>query len=103
LLGAIALALLRVPRIPARYVSGYLHPFSDPALATAPASESHAWVEAWVGEWVPFDPANDGPVGKRDVVVDRACHYADVGPLIGIFHGEPAKAFGVSVELTRLS
>ncbi len=37
------------------------------------------------------------------MVVDRARHYADVAPLIGIFHDGPAKAFGVSVELTRLS
>jgi hypothetical protein len=35
--------------------------------------------------------------------VGRARDYADLAPLNGIFHGGPAKALGVTVELTRLS
>jgi transglutaminase-like putative cysteine protease len=99
----LALALLRVRGVPARYVSGYLHPSADAALGTTVAGQSHAWVEAWVGDWVSFDPTNGGPVGERHVVVGRARDYADLAPLNGIFHGGPAKALGVSVELTRLS
>jgi transglutaminase-like putative cysteine protease len=99
----LALALLRIRGIPARYVSGYLHPSSEAGLNTAVAGQSHAWVEAWIGDWMPFDPTNGGPVGERHVVVGRARDYADLAPLNGIFHGGPAKALGVSVELTRLS
>jgi len=99
----VALALLRARGIPARYVSGYLHPSSKAEPGQAVAGQSHAWVEAWVGEWLPFDPTNGGPVGERHVVVGRARDYADLAPLNGIFHGGPAKALGVTVELTRLA
>ncbi len=99
----VALGLLRARGIPARYVSGYLHPSSAAETGAVVAGQSHAWVEAWVGEWMPFDPTNGSPVGERHVVVGRARDYADLAPLNGIFHGGPAKALGVSVELTRLA
>jgi len=99
----VALALLRARGIPARYVSGYLHPSAKAEPGQVVAGQSHAWVEAWVGDWVPIDPTNGGPVGERHVVVGRARDYADLAPLNGIFHGGPAKALGVSVELTRLA
>jgi transglutaminase-like putative cysteine protease len=99
----VALGLLRARGIPARYVSGYLHPSSAAETGQTSAGQSHAWVEAWVGEWMPFDPTNGSPVGERHVVVGRARDYADLPPLNGIFHGGPAKSLGVSVELTRLA
>jgi len=99
----VALGLLRARGIPARYVSGYLHPSSKAEPGQVLAGQSHAWVEAWVGEWMPFDPTNGGPVGERHVVVGRARDYSDLAPLNGIFHGGPAKALGVTVELTRLA
>ena len=99
----LALALLRIRGVPARYVSGYLHPASEAEPGATVAGQSHAWVEAWLGDWMPFDPTNGGPVGERHVVVGRARDYADLAPLNGIFHGGPAKALGVSVELTRLA
>ncbi len=99
----LALGLLRARGIPARYVSGYLHPSSKAEPGEVLAGQSHAWVEAWVGDWLPFDPTNGSPVGERHVVVGRARDYADLAPLSGIFHGGPAKALGVTVELTRLA
>ena len=99
----VALGLLRAKGIPARYVSGYLHPSSSAEPGQVIAGQSHAWVEAWVGDWLPFDATNGGPVGERHVVVGRARDYADLAPLNGIFHGGPAKALGVTVELTRLA
>ncbi|MDQ6726745.1 MAG: transglutaminase family protein [Actinomycetota bacterium] len=99
----VAVALLRARGIPARYVSGYLHPSAAAEPGQSLAGQSHAWVEAWVGDWLPFDPTNGGPVGERHVVVGRARDYADLAPLNGIFHGGPAKALGVTVELTRLA
>jgi transglutaminase-like putative cysteine protease len=99
----VALGLLRARGIPARYVSGYLHPSADAAPGEVTAGQSHAWVEAWVGEWLPFDPTNGAEVGERHVVVGRARDYADLAPLNGIFHGGAAKALGVTVELTRLA
>ena len=99
----VALGLLRARGIPARYVSGYLHPSAAAAPGEVVAGQSHAWVEAWVGDWMPFDVTNGSPVGERHVVVGRARDYSDLAPLNGIFHGGPAKALGVTVELTRLA
>jgi len=99
----VALGLLRARGIPARYVSGYLHPSSLAEPGDVVAGQSHAWVEAWIGDWVPFDVTNGSAVGPRHVVVGRARDYADLAPLNGIFHGGPAKALGVTVELTRLA
>lgn len=98
----VTLAILRAVGIPARYVSGYLHPHEEADLGTALMGESHAWIEAWTGDWQAFDPTN-GVVAERHVVVGRARDYADLSPLHGIYHGGPAEALGVSVELTRLS
>ena len=99
----VALGLLRARGIPARYVSGYLYPSSAAEPGHAVAGQSHAWIEAWVGDWLPFDPTNGSAVGERHVVVGRARDYSDLAPLNGIFHGGPAKALGVTVELTRLA
>jgi transglutaminase-like putative cysteine protease len=98
----LTLAVLRRMGIPARYVSGYLHPRSSAEVGTTATGESHAWVEAWTGEWWGFDPTHGGPVGERHVVVGRARDYADVSPLRGIYHGAPAEGLTVSVEITRL-
>jgi transglutaminase-like putative cysteine protease len=99
----VTLALLRSAHIPARYVSGYLHPSDDGEVGTTVVGESHAWIEAWLGDWVAFDPTNGRPVDERHVIVGRARDYADVSPLKGVFHGGAATALAVSVELTRLA
>ncbi|HVF13283.1 MAG TPA: transglutaminase family protein [Acidimicrobiales bacterium] len=98
----VTLALLRAAGLPARYVSGYLHPHEEADLGTALVGESHAWIEAWTGDWQAYDPTN-GVVAERHVVVGRARDYTDLSPLHGIYHGGPAEALGVSVALTRLS
>jgi len=99
----VALGLLRSRGVPARYVSGYLHPSANAQPGEVLAGQSHAWVEAWVGDWLSFDVTNGSDVGERHVVVGRARDYSDLAPLNGIFHGGPAKALGVTVELTRLA
>jgi transglutaminase-like putative cysteine protease len=99
----VALALLRALGIPSRYVSGYLHPSADAEVGETKAGQSHAWVDAWIGDWWPLDPTNGSEVGQRHVIVGRARDYTDVSPLSGIYHGGPAEALGVTVELTRLA
>jgi transglutaminase-like putative cysteine protease len=95
-------ALLRCVGIPARYVSGYLHPRADAELGETVAGQSHAWVEWWTGEWVGFDPTNGSSIDQRHVVVARGRDYTDVTPLKGVYHGAPATDLGVTVEITRL-
>ena len=97
----VTVALLRAMGIPARYTSGYLHPHRTAEVGQTVSGQSHAWVDAWVGDWVPFDPTNGEPVGERHVVVGRGRDYADVSPLKGIYHGGPAEALRVTVDLTR--
>ncbi len=74
-----------------------------PDRARRSAGQSHAWVEAWTGDWIALDPTNGGPAGERHVLVARGRDYADVPPLKGIYTGEPAKHLDVSVDLTRLA
>lgn len=108
----LTLALLRAVGIPARYVSGYLHPRHDASKGEVVSGESHAWVEAWLGGWWGFDPTNGVPAGERHVIVGRGRDYADVPPLRGIYShlpgaGEPmAGAPGevdVEVRISRLA
>jgi transglutaminase-like putative cysteine protease len=95
------LSLLRAARIPARYVSGYLHT-EEPAPGQTVTGESHAWVEYWDGQWQAVDPTNDRSVGSAHVIVARGRDYADVPPLKGIYAGGQSEGLGVSVEITQL-
>jgi transglutaminase-like putative cysteine protease len=99
----VTVALLRAAGLPARYVSGYLHadPSAEPGQTAV--GESHAWVEYWAGSWRPLDPTSGAPVRERHVVVARGRDYGDVSPLKGIYHGAPANASRVTVEVTRLA
>ncbi len=99
----LTLALLRAMGVPARYVSGYLHPSNGAEVGAVHRGQSHAWVEAWTGAWQALDPTNGSAVGERHVVVARGRDYADVSPLKGIYRGGPASDLEVTVELTRLA
>jgi transglutaminase-like putative cysteine protease len=99
----VSLALLRAMGVPARYVSGYLHPEPDAPVGEVVTGESHAWIEAWLGEWAPFDPTNGQPVDCRHVVVARGRDYVDVAPMRGVFTGAAATGQDVTVEVTRLA
>jgi transglutaminase-like putative cysteine protease len=99
----ISVALLRAAGLPARYVSGYLHPDPGAEPGRAVAGQSHAWAEYWTGQWVACDPTNLAPVAERHVVLGRGRDYADVSPLKGIYSGAPSVAMEVTVEVTRLA
>lgn len=98
----VTLALLRAVGLPARYVSGYLHPVAEARVGETTAGESHAWVEFWAGEWIAVDPTSLADVGNRHVLLARGRDYADVRPLSGVYSGPAAEQFGVTVEVTRL-
>ncbi|MCB0918640.1 MAG: transglutaminase family protein [Actinobacteria bacterium] len=97
----VALSLLRALRIPARYVSGYLHS-EEPALGQTVVGESHAWIEVWDGAWEGFDPTNNRSVGSAHVKVAAGRDYRDVPPLKGLYSGGGSEALGVTVEITQL-
>lgn len=94
---------LRSLGIPARYVSGYLHPKAEPVVGETTPGESHAWVEWWDDGWHGFDPTNDLEPGERWVVVATGRDYLDVKPLSGIFSGAGTSSMFVRVDVTLLA
>lgn len=97
----IALGALREAGIPARYVSGYLHPREDADVGEQVTGESHAWVEWFAGGWQGFDPTNGVEIGDRHVRVGRGRDYTDVPPLRGVYAGPVDSTLYVKVTLTR--
>ena len=91
----VLLALCRSLKIPALYVSGYLH--------TPEANASHAWIEVFTptGYWVGLDPTNNMLDGERHVQIGIGRDYADVPPLKGVFKGGLAQSLSVQVRMTR--
>jgi transglutaminase-like putative cysteine protease len=99
----LSLVLLRAMGIPARYVSGYLHPRRTAEVGDTVQGQSHAWVEVWTGGWWGWDPTNDVEVGEQHVTVAVGRDYADVPPLKGIYSGGGSTELDVVVEITRLA
>ncbi|MFD3706027.1 transglutaminase domain-containing protein [Nocardia sp. NPDC058658] len=99
----LTLVLLRSMGIPSRYVSGYLHPKAGAEIGETVAGQSHAWIEAWTGQWWGYDPTNNLAVNEQHVSVGVGRDYADVPPLKGVFSGGGSTDLEVVVEVTRLA
>lgn len=99
----LCIGFLRRLGIPARYVSGYYYPEKDAPIGEVFDAESHAWVEAWVGSWLPLDPTNRDVEPERYVVVGRGRDYTDVPPLVGIYSGTGTSTMEVHVGVVRES
>lgn len=97
----VVLGALRSLGIPARYVSGYLHPKPGARPGETVRGESHAWVEWFAGEWCGYDPTNRRDIGEYHVTVGRGRDYSDVPPLKGVYTGADSSQLFVSVEITR--
>jgi transglutaminase-like putative cysteine protease len=99
----VTLIVLRSIGIPARYVSGYLHPKRSAVVGDTVDGRSHAWIQAWTGGWWDYDPTNDTGITEQYVSVGVGRDYTDVSPLKGIYSGEGATDLDVIVEVTRLA
>ena len=99
----LSLILLRSMGIPARYVSGYLHPNRRATVGHTVDGQSHAWIQAWTGGWWYYDPTNDTAINEQYISVGVGRDYADVTPLKGIYSGEGSTDLDVVVEITRLA
>ncbi|GIT81585.1 hypothetical protein LLS1_32540 [Leifsonia sp. LS1] len=97
----VAIGALRSAGIPARYVSGYLHPKAEAAIGETVTGESHAWVEWFCGTWHGYDPTNGIEIGDRHVRVGHGRDYTDVTPLRGVYAGTGTSELFVSVSITR--
>ncbi|WP_394940838.1 transglutaminase N-terminal domain-containing protein [Psychromicrobium sp. YIM B11713] len=101
-LAHVGIGALRALGIPARYVSGYIHPKADAEMGEVVSGQSHAWLEWWDGAWRSWDPTNHKPAGDLHVSVARGRDYRDVPPLKGILSGGGGSALKVTVEITQL-
>jgi transglutaminase-like putative cysteine protease len=100
----LTIGALRTLGIPARYVSGYLHPKASAEIGETIQGETHAWIEWWAGDWVAFDPTSLILAGQDHVLVARGRDYTDVTPLKGIYAGSTTSSeLYVSVDVTRLT
>ena len=99
----LSLMMLRSMGIPARYVSGYLHPKRNAIVGDTVDGRTHAWIQAWTGDWWNYDPTNDTEITEQYVSVGVGRDYTDVSPLKGIYSGEGATDLDVIVEVTRLA
>jgi transglutaminase-like putative cysteine protease len=97
----LAVGALRSVGIPARYVSGYLHPVPEAEIGVVVEGESHAWVEWFCGSWQGFDPTNLIDIGDRHVRVGHGRDYGDVSPLRGVYAGPAGSELFVRVQITR--
>ncbi|TLP98877.1 transglutaminase family protein [Nesterenkonia salmonea] len=101
-LSHVVIGALRAVGIPARYVSGYIHPNPAAGIGETVAGQSHAWLEWWDGRWHTWDPTNHKPAGDHHILVARGRDYADVTPFKGILSGGgPDTTLGVEVTITR--
>ena len=96
----VALGALRSIGLPARYVSGYLHP-GGTGRNSAVEGESHSWVEWWCGSWVSYDPTQRRRLTDKYVRVGHGRDYGDVAPLRGTYSGGASEMF-VTVTMTEL-
>ncbi|HYR97002.1 MAG TPA: transglutaminase family protein [Candidatus Binatus sp.] len=100
----LALGVLRLAGIPARYVSGYLVPPDDPSGGRAPVGEqaSHGWIEVLLPgqDWVGFDPTHRCRTGERHLRVAVGRDYADVPPVRGVYRSRGTRQWmNIALEL----
>jgi len=102
----LAVGVLRLAGLPARYVSGYLETQPPPGLPRLQGADaSHAWVSVLLpsGRWIDLDPTNDQPADSRYVVTAWGRDYTDVPPLKGVIFTEGAASeLHVAVDVLRL-
>ena len=96
----VALGALRSIGLPARYVSGYLHPRPGEPNRTV-VGESHSWVEWWCGSWVAYDPTLCQRLTDGYVRIGQGRDHGDVPALRGTYAGGSSEMF-VTVEMTEL-
>ena len=94
-------ALARALRIPARYVSGMIHPDAQKYRGF---TQTHAWCELLFPSagWIGFDPTNNCIVGGNFVKVAVGRHFGDVAPNRGIYHGAARESIEVAVHSEEL-
>lgn len=91
------IGLARAVGIPARYVSGYVHPDAERFRGY---TQTHAWCELYFPSagWIGFDPTNKCIVGPNFVKIAIGRDYRDVPPNKGVFRGKATEEIDVKVH-----
>ena len=95
------IGLARAAGIPARYVSGLIHPDREKYKGF---TQTHAWCELLFPSigWVGFDPTNRCTVSQNFVKVAVGRDYRDVPPNKGVWRGNATESINVSVHSDEL-
>ncbi|HQY88826.1 MAG TPA: transglutaminase family protein, partial [Tepidisphaeraceae bacterium] len=95
------IGMARLLGIPARYVSGLIHPQVEALRGT---TQTHAWCELLFPThgWVGLDPTNRRQVGNNFVTIAVGRDYRDVPPNKGVFRGGANELMNVTVNSHQL-
>lgn len=95
------IGLGRALRIPARYVSGLVHPDAEKYRGF---TQTHAWCELLFPSagWIGFDAANNCIVGPNFIKVAIGRHFFDVPPNKGVYRGSAQESIEVAVQSEEL-
>lgn len=102
----LAVGVMRVAGLPARYVSGYIETVPPPGQQKLAGSDAtHAWAAVMVpgGAWIDMDPTNDHLADSRYIMTAWGRDFRDVSPLKGIIFTEgKSSTLKVGVDVTRI-
>jgi transglutaminase-like putative cysteine protease len=92
------LVMLRMFKIPARYVSGYICPKESGVRGEG---ATHAWVEAYIPfyGWLGLDPTNNTIVTDGHVKIAVGRNFADCTPVKGTYKGSGDHTLEVTVQV----
>jgi transglutaminase-like putative cysteine protease len=95
----ILLVMLRMLRIPARYVSGYICPQHSGMRGEG---ATHAWAEAYLPfyGWLGFDPTNNCIAGEQHVRLAVGRSFRDCSPVKGTYKGSAGHELQVGVSVS---
>ncbi len=90
----IMLALLRLDKIPCRYIAG---------LAVCDG-ETHSWIEVWDGDkWLGIDPANNCPVNEDYLILSQGRDFGDCSIDRGVMFGAYTKQLQLITSNLRMA
>jgi transglutaminase-like putative cysteine protease len=95
------IGLSRALNVPARYVSGLVHPDRERYRGF---TQTHAWCELFFPStgWVGFDPTNHCTVSQNFIKVAVGRDYRDVPPNKGVYRGKASESIEVRVSSEEL-
>lgn len=94
----ILLFMLRIVKIPSRYVSGYICPHRGNMRGEG---ATHAWVESYIPGigWVGLDPTNNCLVREKHVRLAVGKNFTDCSPVKGTYRGAADHVLEVTVAV----